>query len=82
MPTFNIVSMSNKNCEKCKPDKPETHGQVVDDTGCTKAYESVKRCMKVNKGNVGDCVEEWDEFKRCFSEKKLAERTSARELKP
>ena len=62
--------MSNQNCEKCKPDKPETHGQVVDNTGCTNAYESVKRCMVKYKGNVGDCKSEWAAFRKCFSEKK------------
>ena len=62
--------MTNLSCEKCKPDKPETHEQVVDDTGCTTAYDSVKQCMKTHDGNVRDCIEEWTSFKKCFSEKK------------
>lgn len=60
-------------CEKCKPDKPETHEQVVDDTGCTASYESVKKCMKEHQGNISDCIEEWTRFKSCFAEKKYAE---------
>ena len=67
---FFLPLMTNLSCEKCKPDKPETHEQVVDDTGCTTAYDSVKQCMKTHDGNVRDCIEEWTSFKKCFSEKK------------
>ena len=57
-------------CDKCKPDKPETHEQVVGDAGCATFYASVKKCMKVHQGNVADCAEEWKSFKKCFNDQK------------
>jgi hypothetical protein len=62
--------MGNPNCEKCKPDRPETHEQVVQDSGCKSSYQSVNECMKIHNGNVSDCNEEWASFRACFAKEK------------
>lgn len=40
--------MTNKICEKCKPDKPETHENLVYDTGCKVPYSFVEQCKIFN----------------------------------
>jgi hypothetical protein len=58
--------MPNPNCEKCKPDKPQDHPYLVEQTGCQKFYEEVDKCMKNYHGNIGDCKKEWKDFQKCM----------------
>lgn len=66
--------MVNPACEKCRPDKPETHDQISRDSGCDTQYQSVKRCMEENQGNVSDCRAQWSEFRSCFKVQKDKEK--------
>ena len=63
--------MPNPACSNCKPDKPETHENLVKDTGCTDLYKVVDACMKLNQGNISDCAEEWKAFRYCFASQKV-----------
>jgi hypothetical protein len=38
--------MTNKICEKCKPDKPEAHSSLLLETGCNIPYSFVELCKK------------------------------------
>jgi hypothetical protein len=61
--------MGNPACEKCKPDKPETHEQLTKGD-CESQYKAVRECMELRKGNVKDCKDEWTNFRVCFREGK------------
>ena len=54
-------------CLKCKPDHPEKHDQISQESGCNTQYKQVELCMKIHKGNIGDCKVEWDAFRICFA---------------
>ena len=60
--------MTNTACEKCKPDRPETHESAISNSlnnSCTIEYDLVQKCMKEYNGNISNCQEVWSAFKSC-----------------
>ena len=64
--------MPNPICEKCVPNKTETHAGIVEDLGCRKEYDVVNTCMKESVGNIASCKDQWDAFRKCYADKKKA----------
>ena len=65
--------MPNPICEKCVPNKPEAHADLVQSSGCNSEYEAVNVCMKgPGNGNISSCKDQWDKFRKCFELSKAA----------
>lgn len=62
--------MGNPICEKCKPAEGEKVEAKVEKMECVDLYRKMDECMKLHKGNIASCKEEWTAFKICFKEKK------------
>jgi len=60
---------NNPICEKCKPAAPEKIESALDNMRCADLYEAMNDCMKVSKGNIASCKDEWTAFTSCFKEK-------------
>ena len=63
--------MPNPACEKCKPDKPQDHPFLIEQTGCQQSYDAVDKCMKANQGNVSSCRQEWKDFQNCVRDREV-----------
>ena len=59
-------------CERCEQQKQQAAERQDDlvGTACTTEYDLVKKCMKANDGNIADCRQEWDRFRRCYGKEK------------
>ncbi|TDH70441.1 hypothetical protein CCR75_007685 [Bremia lactucae] len=57
--------MPNKECPACKLGDDTYHPSAVKTTGCEESYLRVDACMKLNRGRVSACVEEWRDFRKC-----------------
>ncbi len=62
--------MPNPICDKCVPNKPEVHDDLVETSGCSMEYEAVKACMKEMNGNVSSCKDQWNTFRQCHGTSK------------
>ena len=64
-------------CEDCVQDENLTAGpQGL----CQQVYDEMNRCMKTHKGNVADCVPEWNAFRNCYQISKQKVNTEERKL--
>lgn len=60
-------------CEDCVPYEAR---DSVPHGACQGLYENVDKCMKSHKGNVADCVKEWDGFRLCHAAARQVTHTS------
>lgn len=63
---------SNEICESCKPSEKsiEWNENFQNNSKCLKEYDLVDNCMKLTKGSISECKEEWKIFRICFNKSK------------
>ena len=62
----------SESCLECKETekKEEWNEKFLETSSCVSEYTLVENCMKITKGSISDCKEEWKQFRLCFEKNK------------
>ena len=64
-----MATKAQGGCVKCKQEQAQST-ETAERSGvhsgeCGASYSEVERCMAENKGQIRECVSEWDAFRKC-----------------